>query len=184
MYLQSLEAIDAESIAYLASLLHPVELHMEPEEIADALEAAAQEDANYSMGFVDGARLHGYMLAWLEESRVEGNRESVLLIDDVLVDETASPQAAKLFRILVQNLEESGLGDVAIEAVLLASMQPFLDRHVRAFSALGYEVAASTTYDDEELGQQMLWVRYERPREDEAVISEEEQFVSADREPS
>lgn len=173
MYLQSLESMDAELIAELASRLHPPELHLEPEEIAEALDAAAEEQSNFSMGFVDGSRLHGYMLAWLEESRVEGNRESVLLIEDLAVDDTVRSQVSKLFRILVQNLEESGLHDIAIEAVVLASLQQTYANHTRLFSSLGYELAATSTYEDEDLGQEMVWVRYERPAEAEPELPQD-----------
>jgi hypothetical protein len=177
MYLQSLESMDAELIVELAGRLHPPELHLEAEDIAEALDAAADEESNFSMGFVDGSRLHGYMLAWLEESRVEGLRESVLLIEDVVVDDTARPQVGKLFRVLVQNLEESGLTDIAIEATLLASMQPAFASHTRLFSSLGYELAASSTYEDDELGQEMIWVRYERPQQEEVPAPHDEALV-------
>lgn len=173
MILQALEPQDAEEIAALARHHYPEEMALEASEIADSLSAAEEEGGNFSLGLLDHGQLRAYMLAWLEESRVEGLRESVVLIDDLTVATGALSDLQKLFRSLVGNLEDSGLSHLAIEGTVLPETRDTLLGQQRFFSSLGYELVASRDYFEEEIGVELTWVRYERPVEVEASAASE-----------
>lgn len=182
LYLQALEAVDAEAIAELAGREHGPELQPSVDELVQAFEAAQEEQGNFSLGLLDGTRLHGYLLAWLEESRLEGPPHSVVLVEDLLVDSLARAQLSMLLRVLVQNLDEAGLGHLPIESAVVRSRQATFEQLEDFIAQLGYELVGSHQYHDAELGEEVTWVRFERPATVEARINEEEAFVAAEEE--
>lgn len=180
--LQALDRGDVKLIAELAARHHSEGLQPDIEELADAFEAAQDEQGNFSLGLLDGERLHGYILAWLEDSRLQGAAESVLLIEDVVVDAAARPHLPIFLRSLLQNVDGAGLGHLAVESAVVRSMQSTFDALQDTVSNFGYELVGSHQYYDAELGEEVTWVRFERPRAVEASINEEEAFVPTEEE--
>ncbi|MCW5871433.1 MAG: hypothetical protein KIS61_29530, partial [Candidatus Eremiobacteraeota bacterium] len=119
MNLQSLEPQDAEQIAELAADFYPEEMLYEAAEIAAALTSAVREGGNFSVGLLERGNLMAYMLAWLEESRVEGLRESVVLIDDLALATGEIEDLRLMLSHLVGQLQRAGLTHLAIEGSLL-----------------------------------------------------------------
>ena len=173
MTLQALDPQDAERIAALAADYYSDELLLEVEEIAESLATAEEEGGNFSLGLFDNGRLQGYLLAWLEVSRVEGLQESVVFIDDVAIATGRLEDLQRLFRTLVSHIEESGLSHLAIEASMLPETRETFSGQRRFFSGLGYELVASQEYWEDQLGVELTWVRYERPVEVEALVVSE-----------
>ena len=165
MIFQALEPSDAEQIVEFSQQFYPDEMLLEVEEVAEALQVAESEGGNFSVALVDQGEMCGYMLAWLEESRADGLKESVLLVDDVVLEQSALSRLPQLFRHLVGQMEESGLGHLAIEGVLLPNARSLFSGQAKAFRSLGYEMVASHDYYEEELDLELTWVRYERPAE-------------------
>ena len=172
MNLHPLEPQDAEQIADLAADFYPEEMLYPASEIAHALASAEREGGNFSVGLLERGNLKAYMLAWLEESRVEGLRVSVLLIDDLALA-TGEVEDLRLFLShLVQQLQSAGLTHLAIEGSLLPDTRELFLNQARFFASLGYELVASQDYWEEELGAELTWVRYERPVEDAEAEAE------------
>ena len=179
MILQALEPQDAEQIAELAADYYPEEMQFEADEIADALSSAVQEGGNFSVGLMERGKMMAYMLAWLEESRVEGNRESVVLIDDLALATGQVSDLRLLISHLVRQLQDAGLSHLAIEGSLLPDTSSVFLGQERYFASLGYEMVASQEYWEDELGAELIWVRYERPVEAEAEVSDSEGWVGS-----
>lgn len=175
MNLQPLEPQDAEQIAELAADFYPEEMLYEAAEIAEALTSAVREGGNFSVGLRERGQLMAYMLAWLEESRVEGVRESVVLIDDLALATGEVEDLRLLLSHLVQQLQSAGLTHLAIEGSLLPDTRELFLNQARFFASLGYEMVASQDYWEEEFGAELTWVRYERPV---AAEAEAEAFAS------
>jgi len=173
MTLQALEPQDAELIVALAADYYPEEMQLDVDDIAQSLATAEEEGGNFSSGLLENGHLRGYLLAWLEESRVQGLRESVILIDDVAITTGSIGDLQRLFRNLITQIEDSGLSHLAIEGSLLPDTRDTFMGQRRFFSGLGYELVASQDYWEEELGVEMTWVRYERPVEVEASVTAE-----------
>ncbi|MFN8610596.1 MAG: hypothetical protein U0931_23855 [Vulcanimicrobiota bacterium] len=171
MIVQALEPQDAELIAELAADYYPEEMQFEASEIAEALASAVDEGGNFSLGLVERGQLMAYMLAWLEESRLEGLRESVVLIDDLALATGQVADLRLLISHLVRQLQDAGLSHLAIEGSLLPDTRDIFEGQQRFFSSLGYELVASQEYWEDELGAELIWVRYERPAEVEAEAS-------------
>jgi hypothetical protein len=179
MILQALEPQDAEQIAELAADYYPEEMQFEADEIADALASAVQEGANFSVGLMQRGQLKAYMLAWLEESRVEGNRESVVLIDDLALATGQVADLRLLISHLVRQLQDAGLSHLAIEGSLMPDTSSIFMGQERYFASLGYELVASQEYWEDEFGTELIWVRYQRPVEAEAQASQSEGWVGS-----
>lgn len=186
MILQALEPRDAEQIADLAADYYPEEMLFDAAEVAHALSCAVREGSNYSVGLLEQGKLVAYMLAWQEESRIEGRRESVVLIDDLALATGEIEDLRLLFAHLVQQLEGRGLTHLAIEGSLLADTRELFRKQGRFFASLGYEMVASQDYWEDGLGAELTWVRYERPLEAEALAVSEawdgSEFPSRDEE--
>ncbi|MBS2040889.1 hypothetical protein JST97_38230 [bacterium] len=180
MILQALEPQDAEQIAELAADYYPEEMQVEVQEIADALATAVQEGGNFSAGLLERGQLMAYMLAWLEESRLDGLRESVVLIDDLALATGQVSDLRLLISHLVRQLHDAGLSHLAIEGSLLPDTSAIFLGQERFFASLGYEMVASQEYWEEELGAELIWVRYERPGEAEAEASAIEGWDGSD----
>ncbi|MBN9413906.1 MAG: hypothetical protein J0I12_00650 [Candidatus Eremiobacteraeota bacterium] len=170
MILQPLEPQDAEQIAELAADFYPEEMLYEAGDIASALATAVREGGNFSVGLVERGNLLAYMLAWLEESRVEGLRESVVLIDDLALATGEAEDLRLLLSHLVQRLEQADLTHLAIEGSLLPDTREMFWGLARFIGSLGYELVASQDYWEEEVGAELTWVRYERPAEAEVEV--------------
>jgi hypothetical protein len=164
MSLFRLTAEDAESVADLAELIYPEEMALSVEEISEALQTAEQEEGNLSLGLSQGHRLRAYLLAWLEESRVEGLKESVVLVDDIgLSEESLFPE---MLKGLAQVLEESELGHLAIEGAMPGRMRQLFGEQRKLLERLGYREVNCQTYTEDEWGLELTWVRFERIEEE------------------
>ncbi len=174
MNLQLLEPHDAEQIAELAADFYPEEMLYDAAEIAAALTSATREGGNFSVGLLARGNLKAYMLAWLEESRVEGLRESVVLIDDLALATGEIEDLRLMLSHLVRQLQGAGLAHLAIEGSLLPDTREFFLDQTDFFASLGYEMVASQDYWEDDFGAELTWVRYERPLEVEAELSASE----------
>jgi len=179
MNVQLVEAVDADQVYRLACEYYADDLHLTIDELVQSLRAADAEFGNFSVALVDHGEMQAYLLAWLEESRVEGNRESVVLVDDVV----AEPDLlSRLFRAMVDQLEDQGFAHLAIEGTILPATRSLFGAQKRLFRTLGYELVASHDYFDEDLEIELTWVRYERPVEVEASVNDDVEFSSDDSE--
>ena len=163
---------DAESVAALAEQIYPEEMALSAEEIGEALQAAEDEGGNLSLGLSQGHRLRAYLLAWLEESRVEGLKESVVLVDDIgLSEDSLFPD---LLRGLAEVLEESELSHLAIEGAMPGRMRQLFGEQRKLLERLGYQEVNSQKYVEEEWELELTWVRFERIQEEQPEQAEAE----------
>ena len=137
MIIQPLEPQDAEQIAEVAAAYYPEEMLCEAREIAGSLEAAVREGGNFSVGLVERGKLLAYMLAWLEESRLEGLRESVVLIDDLALATGELEDLRLLLAHLARQLQDAGLTHLAIEGSLLPDTREIFWGQARFLASLG-----------------------------------------------
>ena len=152
---------DAERINALAERHYKSELALSKDEIEENLKTAESEEGNFSFGLEENRELVGYLLAWLEESRIEGRKESVVLVDDLVVEPHARHGTKELIRSMVCELQDREKGQLAVEAALLENVKDTFAQPRKFFESLGYELAAQIDYEDEDLQQSMTWVRYE-----------------------
>ena len=140
---------------YQADLCPPVS------ELEQSLWLAEEEGRHWSLGAWEGEHLRGYLLAWLDETRAEGSQEQVVLIEDLLAGSGCHP--ASLLERLVLELEQAGLGHLALESTLIPNQPRLLEICRQCLEGLGYESVAEDSLETRVDSPEMTWQRYRRP---------------------
>ena len=161
MRLITLSEDHADAIEELAQEFYPPEFHLDIEDVAKNLRLADEEGFNLSFGLESGGTLAGYLLAWLDHSRLEGRVEDVVLIDDLVLIPQAQTYLKKILSALVEEISSKELGDLAVEAAVRAGDKSFFAANRRFLESLGYEMVAEVPYEDEDLAEELTWVRFE-----------------------
>ncbi|MDQ7821930.1 MAG: GNAT family N-acetyltransferase [Candidatus Eremiobacteraeota bacterium] len=185
----------AGRIHELEAQVYPPELTAGEEVIRKNLESAVEGNENLSWGVFDGDTLVGYLIAWVTGSLVEGReKEDVVLVEDIAV----LPGYQSVFFTLLEALAEDARsrgGELAIEGTSREDVFRIYTRHEGTFKDLGYFIAGSHEYWDEEIQETMVWVRFEplerepgdqdsdEPSEEEESPGEEETSVEGRDEP-
>ncbi|MEW6284201.1 MAG: hypothetical protein AB1758_36645 [Candidatus Eremiobacterota bacterium] len=174
----------AAEVESLARRLYPEGYHLSEEDIAENLEGVEEEGCNFCIGVQDDDRLVGYVMAWLDNTLVEGRVEDVVLVDDLALLPSARPHLYTLLRGLLRGMEEAGCGGLPIEGTVRKSLEETFTAHAGVFETLGYQLVGSHEYTDESLGEVLVWIRFEtaeaRPRraDDDDEVPEESYFSS------
>jgi len=158
-----LTAQDAERIEALAARFYPGEFALSAEEIAENLQLMEDQGCNFSFGLEDqhGA-LTGYWLAWAQSSRLEGREhEEVVLVDDVVLAPGARPRMLGLIEAMLAAMAGGERAGLPIEGVLRAATEETFTGHPGLFERLGYRQTGRHEYADAELGENLVWVRFE-----------------------
>lgn len=165
MKVRSLTPDDAHQVERLAGRHYPTSYRLSVEDVAENLQGVDDEDCNFCFGAFEERALVGYLMAWVDNSLIEGRAEDVVLVDDVVLNPEARGVLYRLLRAMVGAMEEAGCGGMPIEGTLRANAEETFVSHPEVIERLGYSLVASHKYRDETLGESLLWVRYE-PAED------------------
>ncbi|MGE0495920.1 MAG: GNAT family N-acetyltransferase [Vulcanimicrobiota bacterium] len=168
----NLTAEHAEEVERLAQSHYPAPYQMSLEEITENLEGLQSDDGNFCFGVVEEGKLVGYFMAWLDNSLVEGRAEDVVLVDDVVLSQKARRHLFALLKAMLEAMEEAGLGGLPIEGTVRKTAEETFANHPQAIERLGYQLVASHEYDDNSLGESLVWLRFEPYAEKEAVIDQ------------
>lgn len=144
---------DAEEVAELVAEFYPEALRPDLEQTREGL------DGEFCLGVHRNGALDGVLLAWLDNTLVEGRREQVVFVED-LIGESADIEV--LFERVLAEVEQG----TAIEGIICNEAQPELLQNGSALSSLGYGLSGSHTYRCESSGEMMTWVRFEPARQD------------------
>ena len=157
-----LTAADAERLEALAGRYYPAEFTLTAEEMAANLRLMEEQGCNFSFGVEEGAALTGYWLAWIQSSRLESRAdEEVVLVDDVVLAPSARRRMLALIEAMLQAMAESGRAGLPIEGALRLTTEETFTGHAQLFERLGYRQVGRHEYTDEELGETLVWVRFE-----------------------
>ncbi|MCE7871613.1 hypothetical protein DYH09_14715 [bacterium CPR1] len=158
----SLSPAHAAEIESLARRLYPESYHLSEEEIAENLEGVEEEGCNFCLGIQDDdKRLVGYLLAWLDNTLIEGRIEDVVLVDDLALLPAARPHLVSLLRSLLRAMDEAGCSGSPIEGTVRKSLEQNFTAHPEVVESLGYQLVGSHEYTDESLEEVLVWIRFE-----------------------
>lgn len=160
----------APEIEALARKIHPESLQLSQEDIAENLEGVEEEGCNFCLGVQDDhKRLIGYLMAWMENTLVEGRIEDVVLVDDLALLPSARAHLGSLLKALLRAMDESGSSGSPIEGTVRKDLEQNFTAHPELIESLGYQLVSSHEYTDESLGEVLVWIRFEaiegRPRQ-------------------
>lgn len=152
----------AEKVHEVESAVYPPQLIAGTATIRQNLLSAERDGENLSWGVVQDDTLVAYLLVWVASSLVEGREfEDVVFVEDVALLPGYQKAFFLLFSALSDDLEKHNLRSLPIEGVSRVEAFKVFSRHEKIFKSLGYQIVASHEYYDEELGEHMIWNRFE-----------------------
>ena len=155
----------AHAIEELAREHYPESYRMTAEDVAENLAGLGQEDCNFCFGAFREGKLLGYIMAWLDNSLVEGRAEDVALVDDVVLSNAAKPHLYLLLRAMIAEIDGSGHPGLPIEGTVRPNARDTFLEHPDVIERLGYQLVGTHEYSDPTFGEELVWVRFEVPQE-------------------
>lgn len=172
-----LEPDDAEYIEDLANHHYPPNYPMSSDDIADNLEK--EDKSSFCFGVESEGKLLGYLMSWVENSMIEGRKERVLLVDDIVLSNRARHQLFRLLDTTIKEMQTRGFGKLPIEGSARPSSSNTFMGHPEAIERLGYELVSKAEYYEEEFGEQLTWVRFEPIEESDSIIDTDDHLEIA-----
>jgi hypothetical protein len=167
-----LEPEDAEYVETLAGHHYPPNYPMSIEDILDNLERKGKD--SFCFGVEEGGKLLGYLMAWVENSMVEGRKEKVLLVDDIVLGNRARGQLFRVLQTMIDEMDKRGFGKLPIEGSARPTSSNTFMGHPEALERLGYELSETAEYYEGEFEENLTWVRYEPIQREDATIDEDD----------
>ncbi|GEM_PF-754220 len=151
----------AEKIAALEQAVYPPEFLSGVSVIRENLLNAERADENLSLGILDGEELMAYLIAWVTYSLIERrSQEEVIFIDDIVVLKGHVNAFFDLLQALRDYLIEKKLTHLPIEGTTREGSFKVFASHKRIFDELGYTLVGTHEYWDEELCENLTFVRF------------------------
>lgn len=155
-----LQPEDASAVQELAEYYYPETFDQALEQLEKNLSGTWRD--TFCLGLQQDGELVGYLLAWLGQSFVSGNEETVVVIDDLVVDADYRGGLFKLLWELTETARAAGVYGLPVEGFLRASIATNITRHTRLLARLGYRLVGGHHYWDERLREDIVWVRFHR----------------------
>jgi len=159
MRIVALTADRAPEIAELAGCQWPYRLPCQ--DLMENLQGLDEDGCNFCFGLEHEGKLTGYILAWVDNSLMEGRAEDVVLVEDVLLQPGSRRYLFHLLRRALNAMRSAGYRGLPVEGTLRQGAQETFTRHPEAMEMLGYRMAETKSYHDEATGEDLTWVRFE-----------------------
>ena len=134
--------------------------HQSAEEVAENLDGTP--DNTFCLGLEEGGDLKGYLLAWVDASRVEGHEDELVIVIEEMV--LAPSHRNYVFSMLDEvrlAAEDAGLSGLPVECELRSSTAATFIANDRVLERLGYRVAWAQEFFSEKLQEPLIWTRFE-----------------------
>lgn len=164
-----LEPQDAKRVQELAEEFYPESFDQDLSTIRDNLSGSLDE--TFCFGIEQGTELVGYMIAFIANTFIEGREEEVIVIDDLVVTPNHRSGLFRLLEELRFAAEETGAVGLPVEACLRVPLAKSVAKHGKLLSRLGYHLVGGHHYQDEGLGEDMVWVRFAEIEESSALAA-------------
>lgn len=172
MRIEFLTEDDAEAVAELAAENYPDTYPVSVADIRDNLRST--DFASFYLGVRDGRRLVGYFMAWIDNTLVEGRKERVALIDDVVLEPRARTKLYSLIAKMIASMKNRGMGMLPIEGSSRPEAVQTLFDHPAAIERLGYSLTTYSEYYDSTFQENLTWVRYDAIVEEVVGINQQD----------
>lgn len=182
-YVRWLTPDDAKSVARLERSVYPREQRDGRQAIEDDLYDAQEDDRNLSVGLFDGARLIGYILAYVRENRADIFEEfevqcaegpelsgKSIYVEDVVVSPRFKKYSGQLYWKWQREIRKLGSG-LPMDAFCSDELRQEWLRHRRLFRKLGFEMDRSLRVEDASFGQDWYWVSWRQTENEPAIAS-------------
>ena len=155
----SLKPKHAPDIAKLEMKLYPPRLRLGEAVHKANLEMFEKNGKNFSVGLTENNRLVGYILGWPQETLAEGHDEEVVLMEDMAIIPEHKNRFHGMLAAFIEQIHLKQYGNRAIEGVARRKAFHFWKKHRKVMRELGYEIRNTEGYFDEEIFEDMVWIR-------------------------
>lgn len=169
MRIMPLRIEHSADIVRLATEYYTDRFHLSLEQVEDNFRDLDDDDANFCFALVDGDQFMGYIFAWLSNTLLEGRREDVVVVDDLVVAKKARRHVYRLIEAMVNDFEAEGFGGLPIEGAVRKTIESTFLGHAALFQRLGYELVGQHEYVDDDLDEAFVWVRFEALEAEEST---------------
>lgn len=124
---------------------------------------ATLESTKFNMSWILLAEQHcvGYLVAYPRRTLVDVPQyESVIYVDDIQVVRGHERYLFRLLTLLAQDIHRLNLQQKSIEGVCRRDAYKLFDRHRRVIERLGWEQISTYEYWDDDLGEELSWMRW------------------------
>ncbi|MDQ7824474.1 MAG: GNAT family N-acetyltransferase [Candidatus Eremiobacteraeota bacterium] len=152
----------AQNVASLESEVYAPPFRHGEDTIKSNLAKSEQDKGNLSWGLIDDDKLVGYITAWLDESHVkEYIQEDVVFIDDIVVLPDFRSGLFKLLKAFKKDMNKDSRWGLPVEGIARKNAYELFTRHRELLEKFGYELAYTYEYFDENLKENLIWIRFE-----------------------
>lgn len=170
MEIVSLEPDDAELVEDLANHHYPVNYSISYDDIVENLRK--NDENSFCFGVEEDGKLLGYLMAWVDNTMIEGRREKVVLVDDIVLGNRARHQLFRLLQAMIKAMRDRGFGNLPIEGSARPTSSHTFMGHPEALERLGYELTSKADYYEDEFDETLTWVRFEPLEDGDSHIDE------------
>jgi len=155
-----LQPADAELVLDLANEFYPPKFALTRDQVFRNLEAAKKARCNLCYGIDLTGEFIGYLLAWVENTRIDGVREPVVLVDDICIVPEARHLLFSLFSALRKGIDEGGWGNLHLESAARVEVEAMYNQHPKVIERLGFRLTQQARYFSKAVGEELTWMRY------------------------
>ena len=160
-----LELKHVPDVARLAREYYSDGFQMSEDEIRSNLVDLEPGDQNFCFALEDRDELVGYLFGWVANTLVEGVTEDVALLEDMVLARKARGYVVQMIWSMITEMNRHGLQGMPIEGAVRGLISRVFLRHDQVFrKRLGYFLAAIHEYHDDDIGEDLVWVRFEAVR--------------------
>ncbi|MHB2020425.1 MAG: hypothetical protein ACYCW6_26105 [Candidatus Xenobia bacterium] len=155
--------LTGEHAALLADLekTFPETMHQGEERLRRKLELLARSEKSSSWLLTQRGEFVAYLISWLTYTRLDRTPPDLVILIDCLQIAPGHPTALmQLLTVFGNDLAKRGLGKYPIEGVCRRNAYKTFMDHQGVVRRLGYELAGTYEYWDEDLGEEMCWMRW------------------------
>ncbi len=137
------------------------------------------ESTRFNMSWILLAEQHcvGYLVAYPRRTLVDvPHYESVIYVDDLQVVKGYERYLFRLLTLLAKDIHRLQLEKKSIEGVCRRDAYKLFDRHRGVIERLGWEQVATYEYWDDDLGEELSWMRWNPRRTSQLEERDKVQF--------
>ena len=137
------------------------------------------DKTKFNMSWILLAEQHciGYLVAFPRRTLVDvPHYESVIYIDDLQVVPGHERYLFRMLSLLAKDIHRLRLAEKSIEGVCRRDAYKLFDRHRRVVERLGWEQVGTYEYWDDNLGEELCWMRWDPCQASKVQERDEVQF--------
>lgn len=155
--------VNENHVADIKSLedVYPQSMRQSEAVLRSKLHGLARTRFQMSWILHSGERCVGYLLAYPQHSLLDvPNPDRIVYIDDIQVIPGFERELYHLLSLLGEDMRRLKIHHLAIEGVCRREAYRVFDRHQAVVRRLGWELAGSYEYWDQDLGEELCWMRW------------------------